>query len=163
MDLQKEILSIIKDYPDFPKPGIIFKDICPLLAHPRALKRVVRQMAEHAEDCKATQILGVESRGFLFGVPLALPGPIASQSYDLEYGTDHIEIQKSALADQARNLIVDDVIATGGTAQAVGQLIQNSGSIVAGYSFLLELSFLNGRQLLKKIAPNAGFYSIVVI
>ena len=92
-----------------------------------------------------------------------LPGSVEKQSYSLEYGQDHIEIQTDALLPTTRSLIVDDVIATGGTAAAVGQLIKNQGSIVAGYSFLLELAFLNGREVLKKVAPEAGLYSLIVL
>lgn len=178
MDLKKELLGIIKDYPDFPKAGIVFKDICPLLADAKTLKRVVRHMAEHAHDCGANQIIGMESRGFLFGVPLALelgvpfvparkkgklPGPVVTESYALEYGMDHLEIQAAALTPGSRNLIVDDVIATGGTAAAVGRLVSKQNATIAGYSFLLELGFLNGRSELKTIAPDAGIYSILVL
>lgn len=178
MNIQQELLSILKDYPDFPKPGIVFKDICPLLAHPAAFKRVLRHMAEHAGDCAATHVIGMESRGFLFGLPLAselglpfiparkagkLPGEVLKQSYALEYGIDHVEIQKSALHAGGRYLIVDDVIATGGTAGAVARLVQAGGGTTAGFSFVIELSFLNGRKSLQEISPSAGVYSLLTL
>jgi adenine phosphoribosyltransferase len=176
MNIQQELLSILKDYPDFPKPGIVFKDICPLLANPAAFKRVLRHLAEHAGDCSATHIIGMESRGFLFGMPLAaelnlpfiparkagkLPGEVLKQSYTLEYGIDHVEIQKSSIHSGGRYLIVDDVIATGGTAAAVARLVQSNGGNVAGFSFVIELSFLNGRKALQELAPSAGVYSLL--
>jgi adenine phosphoribosyltransferase len=176
MNIQQELLTVLKDYPDFPKPGIVFKDICPLLANPTVFKRVLRHMAEHAGDCAATHIVGMESRGFLFAMPLAnelglpfiparktgkLPGEVLKQSYTLEYGIDHVEVQKSALDPKARYLIVDDVIATGGTAGAVAQLLQSNGATVAGFSFVIELSFLNGRKPLQEKAPSAKVYSLL--
>lgn len=176
MNIQQELLSVLKDYPDFPKPGIVFKDICPLLANPAVFKRVLRHLAEHAADCGATHIVGMESRGFLFAMPLAselglpfiparktgkLPGEVLKQSYTLEYGIDHVEIQKEALDSQARYLIVDDVIATGGTAGAVAQLLQSNGATVAGFSFVIELSFLNGRKQLQEKAQGSKVYSLL--
>ncbi|MBM3381799.1 MAG: adenine phosphoribosyltransferase [Betaproteobacteria bacterium] len=178
MNIQQELLATLKDYPDFPKPGIIFKDICPLLAQPALFKRVLRHLAEHAADCSATHIVGLESRGFLFAMPLAaelglpfiparksgkLPGEVLKQSYTLEYGIDHVEIQKSALAAGARYLVVDDVIATGGTAGAVARLIQSNGGTIAGFSFVIELSFLPGRKALQEQAPTAGVYSLLTL
>ena len=178
MNIQQELLSIMKDYPDFPKPGIVFKDICPLLAQPASFKRVLRHLAEHAADCSATHVIGIESRGFLFGLPLAsdlslpfiparkagkLPGEVLKQSYALEYGIDHVEIQKASIQPGARYLIVDDVIATGGTAGAVARLVQSIGGTVAGFSFVAELSFLNGRKALQDIAPAAGVYSLLTL
>lgn len=178
MNIQQELLTTLKDYPDFPKPGIVFKDICPLLAHPTLFKRVLRHLAEHAADCQATHIIGMESRGFLFAMPLAtelglpfiparksgkLPGEVIKQSYTLEYGIDHVEIQKAALVSDARYLIVDDVIATGGTAGAVARLVQSNGATVAGFSFVIELSFLNGRKILQELSQQAGVYSLLTL
>lgn len=178
MNIQQELLSVLKDYPDFPKPGIVFKDICPLLANPPVFKRVLRHLAEHAADCQATHIIGMESRGFLFAMPLAselglpfiparksgkLPGEVIKQSYTLEYGIDHVEIQKSSIIPNARYLVVDDVIATGGTAGAVARLIQSHGGTVAGFSFVVELSFLAGRKGLQEISPKAGVYSLLTL
>jgi len=178
--LAQDLLAIVRDYPDFPKPGIVFKDIAPLLRNPRALKRVVNWMAERAHACGANQIVGIESRGFFFGVPLALemglpfvparkkgklPGAVVTESYALEYGTDHIEIQTESLAKGTRSLIVDDVIATGGTAAAVGNLIAKTAGAegVAGYAFLLELGFLPGREALSKVTNGAPVASIIVL
>ena len=179
-NLAQDLLGIIRDYPDFPKPGILFKDIGPLLRDPRQLKRVIHWMAERAHQTGATQIVGIESRGFYFGVPLALelgipfvparkkgklPGKVLSESYALEYGTDQIEIQADALPAGSRSLVVDDVIATGGTAAAVGKLISGTAGAdaVAGYAFLLELGFLPGRETLNKVTPAAQVASIIVL
>jgi adenine phosphoribosyltransferase len=178
MNIQQELLATLKDYPDFPKPGIVFKDICPLLANPGLFKRVLRHLAEHAADCSATHIVGMESRGFLFAMPLAtelglpfiparksgkLPGEVLKQSYTLEYGIDHVEIQKSAITPGARYLVVDDVVATGGTAGAVARLIQSNGGTVAGFSFVIELSFLPGRKMLQEQSPQEGVYSLLTL
>ncbi|MCA2961988.1 MAG: adenine phosphoribosyltransferase [Silvanigrellales bacterium] len=180
--LASDLLAIIRDFHDFPKPGIVFKDIAPLLRNPDAFRRVLGRMAEHAKKNGATQIVGIESRGFLFGLPLALelglpfvparkkgklPGPVHSESYALEYGVDHVEIQTDALPKGSRSLIVDDVIATGGTAAAVGGMIARhgapQGASVAGYSFLIELGFLPGREALLKATPGAEVSSIIVL
>ena len=178
MNIQQELLSVLKDYPDFPKPGIVFKDICPLLANPAVFKRVLRHLAEHAGDCSATHIVGMESRGFLFAMPLAaelgvpfiparksgkLPGEVLKQSYTLEYGIDHVEIQKASIVPGARYLVVDDVVATGGPAGAVARLIQANGGTVAGFSFVIELSFLAGRKSLQELSPQAGVYSLLTL
>ncbi len=178
MNIQSELLTIIKDVPDFPKKGIIFKDINPLLRDPLLMKKVVAQMAEYAQSLQVQHIIGIESRGFFFAMPLSLelnlpfiaarkkgklPGTVISETYSLEYGTDCIEIQNSALIQGERYLIVDDVIATGGTANATAKIVQKSSAIVAGFSFLIELSFLNGRDLLLKTSPNCEIQSIIHI
>lgn len=176
--LQEELLNTILDVPDFPKPGILFKDIAPVLRHPRLFKRLIRTLAEQAESAGAEQIVGAESRGFLFGAPLAvelgipfalarkkgkLPGRVLSQTYELEYGTDVLEMQANALKPGQRNLIIDDVIATGGTAAAIGKLIKGQGAILAGYSFVLELSFLNGRDVLNAVEKDVQIQSVLVL
>ncbi len=180
--IAQDVLGIIRDFPDFPKPGILFKDITPLLRDPRTLKRVIHHMAEHAHAVGATQIVGIESRGFLFGVPLAmelgipfvparkkgkLPGPVFAESYALEYGVDHVELQQDAIPQGSRSLIVDDLIATGGTAAAVASMIsrhgQGLGASVAGYAFLIELGFLPGRESLAKVTPSAAVSSLIVL
>lgn len=178
MNIQSELLSIIKDVPDFPKKGVIFKDINPLLKEPHLMKRVVAEMAEHTQLLKVQHIIGIESRGFFFAMPLALelnlpfiaarkkgklPGDVLSESYSLEYGMDCIEIQNSAFIRGERYLIVDDVIATGGTANATAKIVQKSGSIVAGFSFLIELSFLNGREVLLNTSPNSQLQSFIKV
>ncbi|WP_186644239.1 adenine phosphoribosyltransferase [Fluviispira vulneris] len=164
MSIQNELLSIIQDVPNFPKEGILFKDINPLLRDPIAMKKVIAEMMGFARELQVQNIVGIESRGFFFGLPLALemnlpfvaarkkgklPGIVVNESYNLEYGTDSIEIQKSALKIGERYLIVDDVIATGGTAKACSNIIEKSGAQVVGFSFLIELAFLRGRDLLQ--------------
>lgn len=153
----------LRDIPDFPKPGIVFKDITPLLANPQALGHCIDQMAEKTKDMNVQWVAGVESRGFLFGTPLALqlgvgftpirkPGKLPADTsrveYDLEYGTDVLEIHNDGVVPGDRVLIVDDVLATGGTAAAACQLVELIGGIVAGCVFLLELAFLKGRAKL---------------
>ena len=178
MSTQSELLTIIKDVPDFPKKGVIFKDINPLFREPLLLKKVVACMAEYAQSLQIQHIIGIESRGFFFAVPLALemnlpfiaarkkgklPGAVISETYSLEYGTDCIEIQSNALIQGERYLIVDDVIATGGTANATAKIVQKSGAIVAGFSFLIELSFLNGREILLKTSFNSQIQSLIKV
>ena len=162
MTLQ-EIRSLIRDVPDFPKPGIMFKDITPLLQHPAGFRETVERLAEGAEGMHAQHILAIESRGFIFGAALAqrvglplhlvrkrgkLPCESVSVAYELEYGVDHLEVHADSLRAAERYLIVDDLIATGGTAAATGQLVQQQGGIVAGFAFVIELSFLAGRKAL---------------
>lgn len=152
----------IRDVPDFPKPGIVFKDITPLLADGAAFSAVVSEMATHVgEDVDA--IVGIESRGFIFGAALAqqlglglvtvrkpgkLPAEVLSIEYELEYGVDRLEIHRDALSQGHRVVIVDDLLATGGTAAATVQLVRNLGAEVAGCLFVIELGFLDGRKAL---------------
>lgn len=153
----------LRDVPDFPKPGIVFKDISPLLANPDALKYSIEQMAERVNGMEIARVAGIESRGFLFGVPLALhlgigftpirkPGKLPAETtkveYLLEYGTDTLEIHNDGVHPGDKVLIVDDVLATGGTAQAACELVQLIGGEVAACLFLLELGFLKGRDKL---------------
>jgi adenine phosphoribosyltransferase len=155
--------SFLRDVPDFPKPGIMFKDISPLLASAEAMRYAIDAMAERVADMNIQRVAGVESRGFLFGTPLALklgigftpirkPGKLPAEStgveYALEYGTDRLEIHNDGLHPGDRVLVVDDVLATGGTAQAACELVQLIGGEVAACVFLLELGFLNGRDKL---------------
>ena len=156
--------SFLRNVPDFPKPGIMFKDISPLLASVEALRYAIDAMAEKVTDLNIQRVAGIESRGFLFGTPLALklgvgftpirkPGKLPADStcveYALEYGTDRLEIHNDGLHPGDSVLIVDDVLATGGTAQAACELIQLIGGEVAACVFLLELGFLNGRDKLR--------------
>jgi adenine phosphoribosyltransferase len=158
-----EIKALIVDVPDFPKPGIVFKDITPLLSNPTAFRSAIEQLARHCEGLRADGILAIESRGFIFGAALAqtlglplelvrkrgkLPRPSLSVRYELEYGFDHLEVHKDALRRGGRYLIVDDVIATGGTAAAVTDLVAQQGAAVAACVFLIELAFLSGRSKL---------------
>jgi adenine phosphoribosyltransferase len=158
-----EIKRLIVDVPDFPKPGIVFKDITPVLADPGAFAAVIERFAEHCAPLKADGILAIESRGFIFGAPLAqrlklplqlvrkrgkLPRASVSARYELEYGFDHLEVHADAVRKGGRYVIVDDVIATGGTAAAVAGLVAGQGAAVATCLFLIELGFLNGRAKL---------------
>jgi adenine phosphoribosyltransferase len=153
----------IRDVPDFPRPGIVFKDITPLLLDTRLFRRVTESMAASFASAELTHVVAVESRGFIFGAPIAqtlgvgfvpvrkagkLPHSTRAAEYALEYGTDRVEIHADALGDGARVLVVDDVLATGGTARATAQLVEELGGRVIGCSFLLTLSFLRGRERL---------------
>jgi adenine phosphoribosyltransferase len=159
MDLHK----FIRDVPDFPKPGILFKDITPLLAEPKALGHAITQMRDRFARAGVGRVVGIESRGFLFGVPLALqlgvgftpvrkprklPWKTRSQEYDLEYGTDMIEIHEDGVDSGQDVLIVDDLLATGGTMAATKQLVEALGGRVVGCCVLIELTFLAGRRRL---------------
>ncbi len=152
--------TFIHDVPNYPKPGIIFKDISPLLASAKARHAATQLLAKPFQDYNIDVVIGIESRGFIFGLSLAdslnarfvmarkkgkLPGAIVSQEYALEYGTDVIEIQEMAIKPGDRVLIHDDVLATGGTAAAAIALVKKCGGIAVGASFLIELGFLNGR------------------
>ena len=163
MTLDK-IQTLIRDVPDFPSPGIVFKDITPLLADPAGFNGVIDHLAERARAHDADVIFGIESRGFIFGAALAsrmglplqlvrkrgkLPRETVSMAYELEYGVDHLEVHRDALVSGARCLVVDDVIATGGTAEATGKLIEGHGATVAAFVFVIELGFLDGRERLR--------------
>jgi adenine phosphoribosyltransferase len=155
-----EIRGLIKDVPDFPKPGIVFKDITPVLAAPAAFRAAIELMAERSARHGADAILAIESRGFIFGAALArelglplelvrkrgkLPRKSLSVRYELEYGFDHLEVHEDALRASGRYLLVDDVVAPGGTAAAVAELVTQQGGKVAAFVFLIELEFLGGR------------------
>jgi adenine phosphoribosyltransferase len=159
-----EIKSLIVDVPDFPKPGIVFKDITPVLANPAAFKAVIDELAARCSGVRADAVLAIESRGFIFGAPLAqrldlplqlvrkrgkLPRAALTARYALEYGFDHLEVHADAIRRGGRYLVVDDVIATGGTAAAVAGLIKQQGASVAAFLFLIELTFLAGRDKLR--------------
>ncbi len=166
MDLKDHIRSI----PDFPIPGILFYDISTLLAHADAWKVAVDQLAEHVETHKPDVLVGIESRGFLVAAPLALklgigfamvrkkgklPGATITHEYELEYGTDIIEIQDDAVKPGDRVVVLDDLLATGGTMGASLELIQGTGAEVAGTACIIELSFLNGREKLNGVPFNS--------
>lgn len=159
-----DLRSRIRDVPDFPRPGIVFKDIMPLLADAEALRDAVEQLATFAEPRRPELILGAEARGFILGAALAyrlgcgfvaarkpgkLPWRTVSVQYALEYGTDSLEVQEDALSAGTRVLVHDDVLATGGTARAKVDLVERLGGIVVGVAFLVELAFLDGRRLLE--------------
>lgn len=159
-----DLRSFIRDVPDFPKPGIIFKDITPLLRDAGAFGYVMDFWKEKYSGRKIDRICGIEARGFIFGAALAvhmgigfvpvrkqgkLPWTKVSQEYQLEYGSDTIEIHLDAVGKGENVLIVDDVLATGGTAKAVCQLLERTGAHIEALAFLLELDFLKGKELLK--------------
>ena len=160
MDLKK----LVRDVPDFPKPGIIFKDITPLLQEPQAFRQIVEQFVTRYRDRPIDVIVGVESRGFLFASVLAhalqkslaivrkkgkLPYLRVSYTYSLEYGEDTIELHEDAIKKNARVLIVDDLLATGGTAAATAHLVEKMGGKVEELAFVIELEFLKGREKLR--------------
>jgi adenine phosphoribosyltransferase len=159
-----KIKQVIRDVPDFPKPGIVFKDITPILKEPSLCREIAVALASQLKDVKVDVIAGIESRGFLFGLALAqqlnvpfvpirkvgkLPYKTIQQSYDLEYGSATLEVHEDAFNAGDHVLIHDDLLATGGTVVAASALVQKLGAHVAGYSFLINLDFLNGRQRLK--------------
>src|SRR5207248_5462831 len=153
----------IRDIPDFPKPGVVFKDITPLLADVDAFRFAVDAIADHFAGNEVHKVIGVEARGFIIAAPVAyrfgagfipirkagkLPWEIEREEYELEYGTDLLEIHRDAVAPGERVLIVDDVIATGGTAAATARLAERLGGVVLGFAFVIELGFLEGRKKL---------------
>lgn len=155
---------LIRDVKDFPKEGIVFKDINPVMEDAAAFREVIDRMLDYARTLQVDAIAGIESRGFMFGAPLALalnvgfvpvrklgklPGETLRAEYALEYGTNTVEMQKGAVKPGQRVLIVDDLLATGGTAAAAAELIDKLGGDVAGMVFMVELGFLNGRDALK--------------
>jgi len=157
MDLKQHIRSV----PDFPKPGILFYDISTLLAHPKAWQTTVQRLAEALRPHQPDLLVGIESRGFLVAAPLAyelgrgfamvrkrgkLPGGTARLTYDLEYGTDTIEIQENAITPGQRVVVLDDLVATGGTMQAAIKLVRQRGGVVAAAGCIIELRFLQGRN-----------------
>jgi len=167
-----DLKTFIRDIPDFPKPGILFRDITPLLQNPRAFRAAIRTLADRYKGKKIDKVLCVESRGFLFGAPLAvklgvglaivrkpgkLPWKTSSVRYALEYGTDIIEIHEDAILPGERVLIVDDLLATGGTAAAGVQLVAGHGGKVVECAFLIELKALGGR---KRLAPTKVFSAL---
>lgn len=160
-----ELKKIIRDVPDFPKKGIIFKDITPLLGNGKLLRKSVDMLAEKFQDKKIDAIAAMEARGFIFGTALAyklgigfipvrkkgkLPYKTTKIEYALEYGKDILEMHVDAVKKGQNILIVDDLLATGGTAEAVAKLIKQAGGNVAGIGFIIELKFLNGREKLKQ-------------
>jgi adenine phosphoribosyltransferase len=169
MTLQEKLSAAIRDVPDFPKPGILFKDISPIMLDAQLSNEVVENLFEMYRDQQIEAIAGIESRGFLFGYPLAmrlgipfilirkqgkLPYKKTSHAYDLEYGSAVIEIHDDAVLPGQRVLIHDDLLATGGSADAAAALIKKCGGEVAGFNFLVGLSFLNGEEKLISHSEN---------
>ncbi|MEZ0325236.1 MAG: adenine phosphoribosyltransferase [Fimbriimonas sp.] len=155
--------SLIRDIPDFPKPGILFKDITPVLENGAAFREVIDELTSHAKVNGAQAIVGIESRGFIFGAPIAynlglpfvvarklgkLPSQRISEEYALEYGTNTVEMHLDSIKRGQKAYIVDDLLATGGTAAAAARLVERLGGEVCGFGCLIELAFLNGREAL---------------
>jgi len=158
-----ELKTLIREVPDFPKAGILFYDITTLLKDKTGLRGVVDGLKSHYEDTKVDVVLGIEARGFIFAPALAyalgagfvpvrkpkkLPAECVRITYDLEYGTDTLEMHKDAVRPGDRVLIVDDLLATGGTAAAAASMVKEAGGVVVGMGFVVELTFLNGRSRL---------------
>lgn len=163
-DIQNRLKAAIRAVPDFPKPGILFRDITPVLEDPLLCRAITEAFRTSLQATPIDAIAGIESRGFLFGMPLALaigvpfitvrkkgklPWKTVSHKYDLEYGSAEVEMHVDAVKPGMRVLVHDDLLATGGTAAAAAELIRMQGGNVAGFSFLIELSFLNGMDRLK--------------
>lgn len=159
----EHLKSLVRDVPDFPKKGILFRDITPLLAHGPAFVEIVDALAAIARAARATKIAAPESRGFIFGAPVAaklgigfvpirkpgkLPAKKRSVTYALEYGTDTLEMHEDGAAAGDRVLLVDDLLATGGTIRAVADLVETTGATVVGFAFVIELAALKGREKL---------------
>jgi adenine phosphoribosyltransferase len=176
--LQRVLTTLVRDVPDFPEPGVVFKDIGPLLADPAAFGRVVDALAAAGRDSAGgvvvDKVAGIESRGFILGAPVALalgvgfvpvrkvgklPGETHSESYALEYGEATLEVQQDAFAAQDRVLVLDDVLATGGTLAATLALVERGGASVASVAVLVELEFLHGRDLL----PGRALTSLLTV
>ncbi|RMF24268.1 MAG: adenine phosphoribosyltransferase [Cyanobacteria bacterium J083] len=163
-----DLKSLIRDIPDFPKPGIIFRDITTLLKNPQGLKYTLDSLAQKCRtaNLKPDYIIGMESRGFIFAPPLAyqldagfipvrksgkLPASVHTVEYELEYGRDQLEIHQDAIPVDSQVIIVDDLIATGGTAKATAELVNNLGATVIGFAFVIELTELQGRTQLPSV------------
>jgi adenine phosphoribosyltransferase len=165
-DLERRLKAVIRDIPDFPKPGILFKDITPVLADPKLFRSTIDHFAELHAGSHIDVVVGMESRGFLFGAPLAMdlsaafvparkPGKLPYENiqvtYSLEYGTATLEMHTDAIAPGQRVLVVDDLLATGGTASATVKLVEKLGGKVVACCFVIELEFLDGRKTLKDV------------
>ncbi|MQY11918.1 Adenine phosphoribosyltransferase [Streptomyces sp. RB5] len=176
--LQELLLSRIKDVPDYPKPGIVFKDITPLLADSAAFTALTDAFAEICLRQGATKVVGLEARGFILAAPVAvragvgfvpvrkagkLPGATLGQTYALEYGRAEVEIQANALTADDRVLMIDDVLATGGTAEASLELIRRAGAQVTGLAVLMELGFLDGRAKAEAALSGAPLEALVTV
>lgn len=157
------ISDLVRDIPDYPKPGVVYRDITPLLGHPEGFQRSVNELVERFQDEAVDRVLGIEARGFIFAAPVAfrigagfvpvrkagkLPWAVAREEYQLEYGTDRLEIHRDAIHPGERLLIIDDVLATGGTAAACSRLVETLGGVIVGLGFLLEIADLRGRAAL---------------
>lgn len=165
-----DLKALIRNIPDFPQPGIMFRDITPLLKDPTGLEYVIDQMVELFAEYEIDYVVGIESRGFMFATPLVaklgagfvpvrkpgkLPADVHKVEYQLEYGSDSLEIHRDAMQPGSRVLVVDDLIATGGTAAATAQLIKLSACELVGFAFVIELTDLKGRENLPTVATHS--------
>jgi adenine phosphoribosyltransferase len=172
VEVADRLAALVRDIPDFPKPGVTFKDLTPLLSDPEAFRAAVDGIADRFEGGGVDRVLGVEARGFILAAPIAyrfgagftpvrkagkLPWEVEAEEYALEYGTDLLEIHRDAIEPGDRVLVVDDVLATGGTAAATVRLVERLGGTVVGLGFVLELAFLDGRARL----PGQDIVSLV--
>ena len=163
-----DLRGLVREIPDFPKPGILFRDLTPLMRDPDGWQEVIRQLGALCDRLQPDLIVGIESRGFIVGTALAtavrlgfvpvrkpgkLPGAVTGVDYELEYGSDRLEIQSDALADGGRVLVVDDLLATGGTAAACAELVTAAGGNLCGFGFVAELAALGGRSRLPEPHP----------
>lgn len=163
-----QLKDCIRDVPDFPKPGVVFKDITPLLADPAAFRTCIDALADHFAAARVDKVIGIEARGFIVAAPVAhrlgagfvpvrkagkLPWRVAQEQYLLEYGTDRLEVHLDAVSAGERVLIIDDVLATGGTAAATARLAEHLGATTVGFACIIELSFLGGRRRLEAGKP----------
>ncbi|MFD9609083.1 adenine phosphoribosyltransferase [Streptomyces sp. NPDC004288] len=177
-DVTELLLSRIRDVPDYPKPGVLFKDITPLLADPEAFTALTDALAGLCSAHGATKVVGLEARGFILAAPVAvraglgfipvrkagkLPGATLRQAYELEYGTAEIEVHAEDLAAGDRVMVIDDVLATGGTAEASIELIRRAGAEVAGVAVLMELGFLPGRARLEPALSGASLTALITV
>ncbi|WP_335975788.1 MULTISPECIES: adenine phosphoribosyltransferase [Streptomycetaceae] len=177
-ELRDLLLSRIRDVADYPQPGVVFKDITPLLADPVAFNALVDALAELCTRHAATKIVGLEARGFILAAPAAararlgfvpvrkagkLPGPTLAQGYALEYGTAEIEVHADAFGPGDRVIVIDDVLATGGTAEAALDLIARTGASVVGVAVMLELGALGGRERLAPVLKDVPLDALVVV
>lgn len=166
-----DLKALIKDIPDFPQPGIVFRDITTLLQDPAGLQYTIAQLSEQGAQLSPDCVAGIESRGFIFGMPVAhqlkkgfipvrkggkLPREVYAVEYDLEYGKDRLEVHRDAFGPDSKVLVIDDLLATGGTAAAAAALIEKAGATVAGFIFVIELEGLAGRDNLPSGIPIAS-------
>lgn len=176
MDIKQRISSTVRDIPDFPVKGVVFKDITPVLQDIALFNDIISEMAEQFKDKKIDKIAGIESRGFIFGMPLSvkmnipfipirkkgkLPAKTIAMNYDLEYGQATIEIHEDAVSKSEKVLIIDDLLATGGTTNAAIKLVEQIGGEVIAAAFVLELAFLNGREKIEN--KTAEIFSLLKV
>ena len=176
--LDEVLATHILDVPDYPMPGVVFKDITPLLADPAAFGAVIGAMADQVRAAGATRVAGLEARGFMLAAPVALaagvgfvpvrkagklPRATYHEDYELEYGSAAIEVHRDAFEPGERVMVVDDILATGGTAVAAAKLVRDAGAVPVGLTVLMELGFLGGRERFATSVPDAGIHPLLVV